>query len=173
VLRQLMASTWLITEDFNMIYHAEDKNNNRLDRKLMGKFRHWPSMAALKEIHLNKRLFTWSNERSHLTLERIDRAFISNGWEDLFPNHDLHSLASVCSDHAPLLLQMDGSFMHKRRFHFKSFWPRFPGFAETMSRAWRCPLHDANPFQCLDWLFRNTAGAWTNCSARSIGSVWV
>jgi hypothetical protein len=51
-----------------MIYRAEDKNNNQLDRKLMGQVRHWPSMVALKEIHLNKRLFTWSNERSHLAL---------------------------------------------------------------------------------------------------------
>jgi hypothetical protein len=54
------------------------KNNDRLDPRLMGQFRHFISVVALKEIHLNGRLFTWSNERSHPTLERIDRAFISN-----------------------------------------------------------------------------------------------
>jgi hypothetical protein len=41
-----------------MIYRTEDKNNNRLECRLMGQFRHWISMAEMKEIHLNERLFT-------------------------------------------------------------------------------------------------------------------
>jgi hypothetical protein len=51
----------------------------------MGQFRHFLSEALLKEIHLQGRLFTWSNECSHPMLERIDRAFISSEWELMFP----------------------------------------------------------------------------------------
>jgi hypothetical protein len=40
-----------------MIYRAEDKNNDRLNRRLMGQFCSF-NTAALKEIHLQGRLFT-------------------------------------------------------------------------------------------------------------------
>jgi hypothetical protein len=73
-LRLMHVGPWLLVSDFNMIYQSEHKNNNRLNRRLMGQFR---------------RLFTWSNERAHLMLQHIDRAFVSTGWEDLYPNHGL------------------------------------------------------------------------------------
>jgi hypothetical protein len=38
-LRTLRLGSWLLTGDFNLIYRAEDKNNMRLDRRLMGQFR--------------------------------------------------------------------------------------------------------------------------------------
>jgi exonuclease III len=172
-LRQVRDGAWLIIKDFNMIYRAEDKNNNQLDRMFMCLFRHWLSVAALKEIHLNRRLFTWSNKRSHPTLERIDRAFISNGSEDLFPNHDLHSLASLCSDHAPCCSGWMVPSCTRGGFHFRSFWLRFPGFAEMVSQAWPYPLRDANPFRRLDWLFCNIACVVTSWSACSIGNMRV
>jgi hypothetical protein len=28
----------------------------------------------------------------------------------------------------------------EKRFHFRSFWPRFPGFADVVAQAWHCPL---------------------------------
>jgi hypothetical protein len=40
-----------------MIYRAEDKNNY-LNRRLMGQFCSFLNTAALKEIHLQGRLFT-------------------------------------------------------------------------------------------------------------------
>jgi hypothetical protein len=63
--------------------------------------------------------------------------------------------------------------VHKKRFHFRSFWPKFACFAKMVRRAWHCPLHDANPFQCLDCLLRNTVRTLTSWSTCSIGSVCV
>jgi endonuclease/exonuclease/phosphatase family metal-dependent hydrolase len=94
----------------------------------MGQFRHFINEAVVKEVHMEGRLFTWSNERSHPTLEKIDRVFISMEWENLFPRHELLSLPSLYSDHAPLLLKMDSAFVAKKRFIFRSFWPSFLGF---------------------------------------------
>jgi exonuclease III len=68
---------------------------------MMGRFRRLLCDLELKEVHLHGRLFTWSNERSHPTLERIDRVVISLDWEDSYPNAYLQSLYSGCSDHAP------------------------------------------------------------------------
>jgi hypothetical protein len=67
----------------------------------MGQFHRFLNDALLKEINLQGRLFTWSTERTHPTLERIDRAFISNEYGGMFLNNEMHLLASICSDHAP------------------------------------------------------------------------
>jgi hypothetical protein len=68
---------WLLTGDFNLIYRMADKNNENLNRRLMGQFHRLLNDTCLRAIHLNGGLFTWSNERAHPTLEHIDRAFIS------------------------------------------------------------------------------------------------
>jgi hypothetical protein len=54
------------------------------------------------------------------------------------------------------MLRIDASFVGKKRFQFKSFWPKCSIFSEVVERAWHCPLRDANPFHHLDWLFKNT-----------------
>jgi exonuclease III len=170
-LRAIRSGPWLLCGDFNMVYRAKDKNNGRVNRRLMGQFRSFLNAAALKELHLNGRLFTWSNERTHPTLERIDRAFISNEWEDLFPANELHSLSSLCSDHVLLLLQTDASFVGKGRFQFRAFWPRCAGFLDVVQRAWHCPLHEANLFKRLDWLLRNSARFLKSWNDRFVGNV--
>lgn len=70
----------------------------------------------LLELHLQDRLFTWSNERTHPTLECINMMFITTDWELLFPGSPLHALSTRCSDHAPLLLQFQDSLHHKMSF---------------------------------------------------------
>jgi hypothetical protein len=92
----LRSGSWLLTGDFNMIYRVADKNNEHLNLRQMGRFRHFLNDASLKELHLERRLFMWSNEILHLTLERIDRAFVSRDWDELYPNCDLCSLALGC-----------------------------------------------------------------------------
>jgi hypothetical protein len=131
-------------------YRAEDKNNGNLNRRRMGQFRRFLNEAALKELHLEGRLFTWSNERAHPTLEKIDRVFVSSEWEGLYPGYDLCSLASLCFDHAPLLLRTNRNFFAKKRFLFRSFWTKFPGFLEVIKKAWHCPLQEAS----LDFAFQ-------------------
>lgn len=49
---------WLICGDFNMIYRAADKNNGRLHRGVMRRFRDFLDDLELDEVHLSDRLFT-------------------------------------------------------------------------------------------------------------------
>ena len=94
----------LILGDFNLIYQAEDKNNSNLNRCLMGAFRATIDHLRLKEIKLNGRRFTWSNQQDNPTLTRIDRLLCTPEWELFFPTCFLHSLPLLMSDHTPLLL---------------------------------------------------------------------
>jgi hypothetical protein len=45
-----------------MIYRVEDKNNNRLNGRMMNCFRRFMDDMELMELNLHGRLYTWSNE---------------------------------------------------------------------------------------------------------------
>jgi hypothetical protein len=73
--RDLHPGPWVVAGDFNLIVDAADKNNANLNHHMMGKFRRLLAEVELKELYLNGRRFTWSNERERATLERLDRVF--------------------------------------------------------------------------------------------------
>jgi hypothetical protein len=112
---------WMVCGDFNLIYMASDKNNGRLHRGLMRRFREVIDDLQLDEIHLSGRLFTWSNGRDHPTMERLDRAFATVEWLQLYQNHHLRCLSSDSSDHAPLLLVLNSEPWARPRFRFDAF----------------------------------------------------
>ena len=69
---------WLILGDFNLIYRTQDKNNGRLNRRMMGKFKSALDAWRLRELRLTGKKFTWSNEQATPMLTRIDRFFCSD-----------------------------------------------------------------------------------------------
>ena len=61
-------SKWLLLGDFNLIYRARDKNNRNLNQSRMRQFRAALNSCKLREIHLQNRKYTWSNERRRPTM---------------------------------------------------------------------------------------------------------
>jgi len=84
-----------------MMYSAEDKNNDNLNRAMMGRFRRFVNDVDLKEVPLIGRRYTWSNEREAPTLVKLDRVLCTSNWEDTFSDCILQSQASQISDHFP------------------------------------------------------------------------
>uniref|UniRef100_A0A453EYK4 Endonuclease/exonuclease/phosphatase domain-containing protein n=1 Tax=Aegilops tauschii subsp. strangulata TaxID=200361 RepID=A0A453EYK4_AEGTS len=137
-LREIRAdchSPWMICGDFNLILRSEDKNTDNLNRRMMGKFRRLVNDLALKEVYLNGRRYTWSNEQSLPTLVHLDRVLCTSDWEDGHGECHLTCLASVVSDHSPLLLDCAPAPVLHRRFHFEDHWLRLDGFHETVAAA--------------------------------------
>jgi hypothetical protein len=95
----------------------------------------------LKEIKLNGRRFTWSNEQSNPILTRIDRLLCTAEWELLFPSCFLHSMPSLMSDHTPLLLQGELDHYCNPSFRFENFWINMHGFQEVVQEAWSRPVN--------------------------------
>ena len=154
-----------------MICRAQDKNNGRLDRRGMRRFRAFLNQARLEELNLVGRKFTWSSHRQRPTLELLDWVFASVEWLEGFPNHVLKALSSDCSDHCPLLLQLEALSGTKRRFRFESFWVKLPGFLQTVEEAWTPTPREADPFRVLDYKLRRVAKALTAWSNSKVGSV--
>jgi hypothetical protein len=61
--RAFCPGPWMVMGDFNMILHAEDKNNDRLDRRMTARFRQFVHEHEMKDLYLHGRMYTWSNER--------------------------------------------------------------------------------------------------------------
>jgi hypothetical protein len=99
----------------------------------------------LKEIGLNGRRYTWSNEQDSPTLTRIDRLLCTSDWELNFPTCFLHSLPSLMSDHTPLLLQ--GEILHYTNpsFCFENLWVKVDGFSELVEQIWNRPVQSNVP----------------------------
>jgi hypothetical protein len=76
-----------------MICSEADKNNQNLDRAMMGRFRRWINDMNLKELPLHGRQYTRSNGYNNPTLVRL-RVFCSVEWEEAFPDCLLQSSAT-------------------------------------------------------------------------------
>jgi endonuclease/exonuclease/phosphatase family metal-dependent hydrolase len=109
-------SPWIVAGDFNMIVDAADKNQGVLHRRMMGRFRRSLSDLELKELYLNGRRFTWSNERQHPTLERLDRVFSTVDWQEQFPDALLTATSNGPSDHCPQILSLAPDLLRGCRF---------------------------------------------------------
>jgi hypothetical protein len=46
---------WVVNGDFNLVVGPTDKSNNRVNRRLMDKFRHAINSLALQVLHLEQR----------------------------------------------------------------------------------------------------------------------
>jgi hypothetical protein len=60
-LKNYVMPKWLMLGDFNLIYKTGDKNNGRLDQRLMLRFKRALNHLEVREIDLVGRKFTWSN----------------------------------------------------------------------------------------------------------------
>jgi exonuclease III len=119
--RSLCPGPWLLLGDFNMIMFAEEKNNDRLDRRMMARFRQFVQEHEVKDLYLHGRSFTWSNEREVPTLTRIDRAIASVDWDIMHPDSILQALSSSVSDHAPIHLSLSAAFGRRRGSSLRLF----------------------------------------------------
>jgi len=139
-LRQQMHSSWVVLGDFNLIYRACDKNNDRVNRGMMRRFKSALDILELKEIQLNGRKYTWSSETDNPTLSKIDHVFCTKEWELSHQYSYMQALSSSASDHCPMLLTCNPFHRNCIGFRFESYWLHLPVFAETVVDSWTKPF---------------------------------
>jgi exonuclease III len=98
-LKQHMEPAWLIIGDFNLIYRAEDKNNQRVNLRLINRFKNTIDNLQLAPLELKGKRFTWCNDQQNATMTKIDHFLATTDWLGLFLRTDLQAMASRGSDH--------------------------------------------------------------------------
>lgn len=169
--RSFCASPWILGGDFNMIYSAEDKNNENLNRAMMGRFRRFVNDYERKEIPLLGRRYTWSNEREAPTLVKLDQVLCTAEWEDMFPDCILQSQATQISDHCPLVLGLKEGGYGKKRFHFESFWTKLPGFHEVVANSWAQDVNAACPTERISIKLKRLTKALQSWSHKQVNHI--
>jgi hypothetical protein len=164
--------SWMLAGDFNMIYSAEDKNNDNLNKRSMGRFRWLVNDLELKEIPLLDRRYTWSNEREAPTLIKLDRVLCTAGWEAVYLEAILQSQATEILDHCPLLLGLKQGVRGKKKFHFESFWTKLEGFQEVVVESWNAPVVPVpGPLEQFSIKLKRLTRALQSWSQKKVGHV--
>ena len=117
--------------DFNIIRTNEEKNKP-------GTLNHWSTLFnsiieiyGLIELDLTDRLYTWSNNRSNPTFEKLDRFLVNPEWDLLFHNATVRGLDRSLSDHVPLFLQTEEKKV-SHEFRYELSWKLRPTFREIV-----------------------------------------
>lgn len=166
-----MKPAWLLIGDFNLIYKVSDKNNDRLNRRMMQRFKGLIDKIEVKELHLPGRRFTWAGAGQNPTQTKIDRAFVIPDWDIMFSNASLQPLSSSTSDHAALFLignEMRGKPPNSR---FEAFWLKIPGFLEVVEDSWNRPLLAANPLAILYIKLKRLARDLKRWNRQNVGDI--
>jgi hypothetical protein len=147
--RQSMLPKWVVMGDFNLIYKATQKNNNRINFRMMNRFKSTLDSLELRELHLHGRQFTWSSGTEDPTLTKIDHLFCTEQWEMDHPNCYLQALSSSMSDHCPLLLSYIPVQRGHKAFRFESYWAQLPNFMEVVQQSWEKQVHSGDKVRAL------------------------
>lgn len=135
---------WLCLGDFNEILSNSEKFGGNLKPEMqMNNFRNTLADCNLIEFPFIGPPFTWSRGKDEdIVLERLDRAFATESWWNIFPNiHEVH-LSHSYSDHCPILINEKQSSspnrgMRKGIFRFERYWTEYEGCKNTVEQVWR------------------------------------
>lgn len=128
-LRNMSNMPWCIFEDFNNLLSQDDKRGiHPHPNWICAGFRQAISDCDLVDIPLAGCQFTWVKSRgtNHMSEERLDRAFATPEWLNLFPTVSLTNLIASHSDHNPILLSCNANpiLQHDFKFRFENNWQR-------------------------------------------------
>lgn len=100
---------WLCFGDFNKILNLNEKiGSNDRNSNMVVDFREAVNECNLVDLGCKGYPFMWSNKRyrPHLIEEMLDRFLGSKDWEQSSHKLTVTNLNSWCSDHSPVMLEM-------------------------------------------------------------------
>lgn len=119
----------MVGGDFNLVRFASDKSNGVYNHRWADGFNDWISKWALIELNPSNKRFPWTNNQEYSILAKIDRIFVSNGWDAAFPLSSVKALDRFPSDHNPLVLDSgDNCCLGKK----KGFTSRSDGWKRSL-----------------------------------------
>jgi hypothetical protein len=130
--------------------NSGEKNNDRFQSRLPFLFNAIIDGLNLRELEMSGRKYTWANNLSTPTFEKLDRVLVTVEWEEKFPLPTVQALPRVISDHTPLLLNMSETSTggNVPLFKFECEWLLRDGFVEMIREIWSNHTEGNNPIEC-------------------------
>lgn len=133
---------WCIFGDFNdLLYSTNKKGRHPHPNNLLNGFKSAIEDCYLAELELKGGCFTWEKSKgtTEWVRERLDRAFASSLWWQLFPLCTLTIFHAVSSDHEPIKLELFNMAVSKKQFRFKfeNTWMKEKNFHDDVVEFWQ------------------------------------
>ncbi|KAI9107229.1 hypothetical protein K1719_021838 [Acacia pycnantha] len=134
---------WLIAGDFNEIRSPfEQKGGGRINEMRCRRFNDWIQDCGLVDVEIKGPFFTWKWpkwEGLDRVYKRLDRCLCNISWLEAFENAEVRIIPRLCSDHHPILVNLNAD-MHRPRvkqFKYEAMWQMHEQFKEVMKHSWR------------------------------------
>ena len=114
--------------------------------------------------------YTWSNNHTDPTLEKLDRFLMSSFWEDLFRLVTVHKLVREVSDHNPLILDTLDIRVKNRKFRFEKRWINEENILDRIKRSWAQQVFANNRLDRLQKILKNVKTALKGWGANLRGA---
>nr|XP_009620919.1 uncharacterized protein LOC104112639 [Nicotiana tomentosiformis] len=144
-----MELPWLVGGDFNVILNEEEKIGGLpVYPPEYEDFAFYVNSCELFDTGHTGSPFTWWNGRANeeCIFKRLDRIFVNQKFNSLFPRIDVEHLIRIGSDHAPLLMTCGEDVAHFiKPFRFLNFWTTHESFNAVVKQNWIADFVD-DPF---------------------------
>lgn len=133
---------WCVIGDFNDILYSYDKKGRHPHpQRYMNGFKQAIEDCSLIEIDLLGGRYTWEKSKgtADWVRERLDRAFATESWWQLFLLCTLSVFHATVSDHEPIKLALVNTTVTRKdfRFRFENTWLKDATFHSDVSKFWR------------------------------------
>ncbi|KAK8571592.1 hypothetical protein V6N12_027672 [Hibiscus sabdariffa] len=139
-LRNDVNAKWCIMGDTNIVASPNEKyGGSPYDHNNAKWYHAFLENTYLMEIQSKGGEYTWSNQRSEEDeiCEKLDRVLSSLEWGFLFPKAIAIIDIAIASDHAPIVLLMNGIMKKvKRDFKFESRWLLEEEYSRMVEEEW-------------------------------------
>ncbi|XP_028066189.1 uncharacterized protein LOC114269125 [Camellia sinensis] len=131
---------WCIGGDFNEIIRIGERKGCLTISASMKQLSDMVANLELRDLPLQGRSFTWSNNQEADRWSRLDRFLLHSQWLDRF-DFKQWGLQRLLSDHCPILLMVDNRDWGPKPFRFLNAWTSHPKFLNVVKRAWNQSVH--------------------------------
>ncbi|KAI9090781.1 hypothetical protein K1719_028634 [Acacia pycnantha] len=134
---------WMLAGDFNEIKSPmEQKGGGRTSEVRCRRFQNWIQECNLIDLDVGGPFFTWKGpkwEGLDRVYKRLDRCLCNVEWHEQFVNAVIKVLPRLCSDHHPLLVQLNGQnqVYRARNFRYEAMWQMHGNFVEVVNESWK------------------------------------
>jgi hypothetical protein len=131
-----------VIEDFNeALWQHEHLSIFPRQENQMAAFRDALMIYGLKDLGFTELTFTFDNQKSggNNVQVRLDRAVADDRWRNIFTDASVVHLVSPCSDHAPILVQLNQKTrmpQGRRCLRYEILWERDHALPEVIKNAW-------------------------------------
>nr|XP_016471965.1 PREDICTED: uncharacterized protein LOC107794026 [Nicotiana tabacum] len=170
-----MELPWVIGGDFNVVLHEDEKIGGLLVYPPeVEDFSFFVNSCGLFDTDYKGSPFTWWNRRSNeeCIFNRLDKIFVNQPFQILFPNIEAEHLIRTGSDHAPLLMNCrEEAQQSVKPFKFLNFWTTHTTFTDVVKQNWVADFV-RDPFLMFKQKLKRVKTALSHWSKLTFGDIF-